>query len=91
MLKHPQVLILFLIEGTPYYLSPEICNNDQYDHKTDMWMLGCVLYELLTFKKPFQGESLNEIINNILHADIEPIPSGYDPIIFEIVKGLLEK
>ena len=70
LLRHPQVKKLIL--GTPYYLSPEICRNEHYDHKTDMWMLGCVLYELLTLKKPFEGESLNvnfsiqAIINNIL-------------------------
>jgi len=54
-------------------------------------MLGCVLYEMLTLKKPFSGESLNGIINKILHAEIEPIPSGYNPHLFNIVKGLLEK
>ncbi len=42
-----------LILGTPYYLSPEICQNSKYDHKTDIWMLGCVLYELSTYEKPF--------------------------------------
>lgn len=42
-------------------------------------MMGCVLYELLTLKKPFQGDSLNGIINKILHADIDPISNIYDP------------
>lgn len=34
--------------GTPYYLSPEICLGQKYDYKSDMWMLGCILYELCT-------------------------------------------
>lgn len=44
--------------GTPYFLSPEICSNSKYNHKTDVWMLGCVLYELTTLKKPFMGDSI---------------------------------
>lgn len=48
--------------GTPYYLSPEICRNEEYDHKTDIWMLGCVIYEMATMNRPFQGESLNVIL-----------------------------
>ncbi|XP_035770510.1 serine/threonine-protein kinase Nek5-like isoform X2 [Neolamprologus brichardi] len=38
--------------GTPYYLSPEICENRPYNNKTDIWSLGCVLYELCTLKHP---------------------------------------
>ena len=41
--------------GTPYYLSPEICNDLPYNNKTDIWSLGCVLYELLTYKHPFDA------------------------------------
>ena len=44
--------------GTPFYLSPEICSNSKYDKKTDIWMLGCVLYELTTLEKPFKGTSI---------------------------------
>jgi len=50
--------------GTPYYLSPEICQNKPYNYKTDIWMLGCLLYELCTLKKPFSGANItvNQII-----------------------------
>lgn len=55
--------------GTPYYLSPEICMGQKYDYKSDVWMLGCILYELLTLRKPFEGDSLAvsnpKIYNNI--------------------------
>lgn len=43
-----------------------------------MWMLGCVLYEILTFKKPFQRESLNAIIQKILKEEPDDIPGFYD-------------
>ena len=42
--------------GTPYYMSPEIMQGEQYDHKSDIWSLGCVLYELTTLRHPFTGD-----------------------------------
>jgi NIMA (never in mitosis gene a)-related kinase len=45
--------------GTPYFLSPEICSGNKYNFKTDIWMLGCVLYELSCLKKPFEGENFH--------------------------------
>ncbi len=50
--------------GTPYFLSPEICAGEKYNFKTDLWMLGCVLYELSTLKKPFEGETFHVIFFN---------------------------
>ncbi len=48
--------------GTPYYLSPEICQSQNYNYTTDIWMLGCVVYELCALEKPFMGDSWNVII-----------------------------
>lgn len=45
--------------GTPYFLSPEICSGNKYNFKTDIWMIGCVLYELTCLKKPFEGENFH--------------------------------
>lgn len=44
--------------GTPYFLSPEICSGNKYNFKTDMWMIGCVLYELTSLHKPFEADNL---------------------------------
>ena len=43
--------------GTPYYLSPEICKEKPYNSKGDVWALGCILYELCTFEKPFSASN----------------------------------
>jgi NIMA (never in mitosis gene a)-related kinase len=43
------------VVGTPYYLSPELCEEKPYNHKSDIWSLGCVLYELCTFRYPFEA------------------------------------
>ena len=45
--------------GTPYYISPEICLGRKYNFKSDIWMLGCVLYELCTLERPFEGNCLH--------------------------------
>lgn len=52
--------------GTPYYLSPEAVKCSKYNNKSDIWGLGCIMFELCTGKKPFTGGSLNDIIKQIL-------------------------
>ncbi|XP_049449978.1 serine/threonine-protein kinase Nek5-like isoform X2 [Epinephelus fuscoguttatus] len=63
--------------GTPYYLSPEICENRPYNNKTDIWSLGCVLYELCTLRHPFEGSSLRQLVSKICRGRYNPVPSHY--------------
>ncbi|KNC48740.1 NEK/NEK1 protein kinase [Thecamonas trahens ATCC 50062] len=63
--------------GTPYYLSPEICNGETYNSKSDVWALGCVLYKLLTFRHAFQTDSLPVLIRKIVSGDYAPIPRTF--------------
>lgn len=44
--------------GTPHYLSPEMCEGKRYGKKTDMWALGCILYELCSLKKAFEASNI---------------------------------
>ncbi|KAF6084584.1 NIMA related kinase 5 [Phyllostomus discolor] len=59
--------------GTPYYLSPEICQNKPYNNKTDIWSLGCVLYELCTLKHPFAAHNLHQLVLRICRAHVAPV------------------
>lgn len=77
--------------GTPYYLSPEICQGLKYNFKTDIWMLGCLLYELCTLKKPFKAESIKELIKNIIHKEPEPINTKYSENLVNLIKLMLNK
>uniref|UniRef100_A0A3Q2DK20 non-specific serine/threonine protein kinase n=1 Tax=Cyprinodon variegatus TaxID=28743 RepID=A0A3Q2DK20_CYPVA len=63
--------------GTPYYLSPEICESRPYNNKTDIWSLGCVLYELCSLKHPFEGSSLRQLVSKICRGRYTPVPSRY--------------
>ncbi|KAM6144661.1 serine/threonine-protein kinase Nek5 [Phoenicopterus ruber ruber] len=63
--------------GTPYYLSPEICENQPYNNKTDIWSLGCVLYELCALKHPFEGNSLHQLVLKICRGRFQPVSPNY--------------
>ena len=55
--------------GTPYYLSPEICENKPYGRKSDVWSLGVVLYELAALEMPFQAQSLPALVMRICGSE----------------------
>jgi NIMA (never in mitosis gene a)-related kinase len=60
--------------GTPRYIAPEIILKQPYDQRVDIWSLGCVLYELSSLKPAFDGESYNELFDNIVSKSPKPIP-----------------
>lgn len=63
--------------GTPYYLSPEICEEKPYNDKSDVWSLGCILYELCTYKHPFEASNQSALVIKILKNKVESIPNTY--------------
>eukprot|EP00959_Pyramimonas_sp_CCMP1952_P148935 3115699-Pyramimonas_sp.AAC.2 len=63
--------------GTPYYLSPELCEGKPYNHKSDVWALGCVLCELATFKHAFDATNLPALVMSILSGQYTPVPNTY--------------
>ena len=71
--------------GTPYYLSPEIIENKPYDAKSDIWSLGVLLYEMMTFKMPFNANSLPNLSLKIMRGNYPPPPSLYTRDLREIV------
>ncbi|MES1211626.1 MAG: serine/threonine-protein kinase, partial [Acidobacteriota bacterium] len=57
------------VMGSPQYLSPEQIRGDELDGRTDMFSLGVVLYELLSGKRPFEGETITTLVYQILHKE----------------------
>ena len=76
--------------GTPYYLSPEICLNKKYDHKSDVWSLGCVLYELCAGAHPFDAASLKLLVAKITKGAFAPVP-GVSPEVSLAIKAMLQR
>uniref|UniRef100_H3A2X5 non-specific serine/threonine protein kinase n=1 Tax=Latimeria chalumnae TaxID=7897 RepID=H3A2X5_LATCH len=77
--------------GTPYYVSPEIWENRPYNNKSDVWALGCVLYELCTLKHPFQASSWKNLILKICRGSYTPIPSHFCYELHYVIKQMFKR
>ena len=77
--------------GTPYYVSPEMCRNKPYNDKSDIWALGCILYELLTFNHPFTANSQPALFIKILNSNFNPFPPGVPEDLKKMVEFILQK
>ncbi|KAK9815766.1 hypothetical protein WJX72_009157 [[Myrmecia] bisecta] len=77
--------------GTPYYLSPEICEDKPYDQKSDCWSLGCVLYEMCTLKRAFDGQSLPALVVKILRGKYPPLAERYSVQLRSLVDSMLRQ
>jgi NIMA (never in mitosis gene a)-related kinase len=77
--------------GTPYYLSPEVCEEKPYNEKSDVWALGCVLYELCTFKHPFEASNQPALFMKIIRGRYDPIVSNYSKDLIALIDQCLQK
>lgn len=77
--------------GTPYYVPPEIWENLPYNNKSDIWSLGCILYELCTLKHPFQANSWKNLILKICQGSIRPLPSHYSYELRYLIKQMFKR
>ena len=77
--------------GTPYYISPEMCEDKPYNQKSDVWALGCILYELCTFRHPFDATNQGALFLKIMKENPEPIFACYSSNLQKLVNQILEK
>eukprot|EP00935_MAST-01C_sp_MAST-1C-sp1_P000030 g30.t1 len=77
--------------GTPYSFSPEICSEQAYNSKSDIWSLGCVLYEMLTFDRPFKGATLQQLVIKILYGKYKRPGPHYSQQTRRLLGSLLKK
>ena len=75
--------------GTPYYASPEIWMDKSYDYKSDIWSIGCIIYELCMLLPPFRGTSINNLSKNIQKGVYQPINNFYSEDLKKIVSMML--
>ncbi len=60
--------------GTPYYMSPEQINDSKYNDRSDIWSLGCVIYEMAALHPPFQAKTHFKLHQMIKSGQIESLP-----------------
>lgn len=79
------------VVGTPYYMSPEVCENKPYTFKSDVWSLGCCLYEMCMLKHAFSADNLLGLVYKIVSDKYEPIPEQYTAQLNTLIQRMLEK
>lgn len=76
--------------GTPFYMSPELCSSERYSAKSDIWSLGCIIYELCAKDPPFNGRSHIELAHNIRGGNLKDLPAFYSKELRDVVRRCLK-
>ena len=76
--------------GTPYYASPEVWRDQPYDVKSDIWSLGCVIYEMITLKPPFRAEDMQGLYKKVLRGKYPKIGEKYSTELQQVVRTLIQ-
>ncbi|KAJ6657257.1 hypothetical protein lerEdw1_002624 [Lerista edwardsae] len=79
----------YTVVGTPCYISPELCEGKPYNQKSDIWALGCVLYELASLKRAFEAANLPALVLKIMSGTFAPISDRYSPELRQLILSLL--
>ena len=79
------------VVGTPYYLSPELCEERPYNEKSDVWALGCIVYELCARSHPFTAANQAALALKIIKGSYAPIPAAYSRDLADLVALMLTR
>ena len=82
--------VLLTQTGTPYYASPEVWRDEPYSYKSDLWSIGCVIYELCALRPPFKGKDLDELFINVCKGKLERISHVYSEDLWKMINMLLQ-
>ncbi|KAL0480307.1 Nek2 [Acrasis kona] len=75
--------------GTPYYMSPEQINEKAYDEKSDIWSLGCVIYELCMLSPPFEAMNHLSLAQKINKGQYPAVSSKYTRVLSDLIRSML--
>ncbi|KAG9341748.1 hypothetical protein JZ751_018814 [Albula glossodonta] len=75
--------------GTPSYMSPELCQDVPYSSKSDIWALGCLLFEICALKPPFDAKNLISLFYKIVKGEYSKIPEVFSENLFILITKML--
>ncbi|KAF2454655.1 kinase-like domain-containing protein [Lineolata rhizophorae] len=75
--------------GTPFYMSPELCAGEMYTLYSDIWSLGCIIYELCAKEPPFNAKTHMDLVHKIKSGRTAPLPSVYSAELQKVVTSCL--
>jgi len=76
--------------GSPYYMSPEICRQEPYSWSSDVWAMGCMIYEMCCLRIPFDADDIQELVVKIIRGPVPRIPYYYSEEVRELGMALLD-
>ncbi len=82
--------LLYTQTGTPYYASPEVWKDQPYNYKSDIWSLGCVLYEMITLHPPFKAQNMEGLYLKVTKGQYNKIPNQFSSDLSNIIQLLLQ-
>ncbi|GFW27825.1 hypothetical protein TNCV_767051 [Trichonephila clavipes] len=74
---------------SPYYMSPEVFSGKPYDQKSDIWALGCCMYEIASLEPAFGAQDVNTLIQKVAKGKVSPLPSTYSVDLSNIISSML--
>lgn len=77
--------------GTPYYFSPELCQQGEYSFPSDVWSLGCIAYELCSLSVPFRANDLKQLVQYISTRPVPAVPSVYSAGLRQLITDMLQR
>ncbi|KAF9392231.1 Serine/threonine-protein kinase Nek2 [Podila verticillata] len=89
-LNNPQKAFAQTYVGTPYYMSPELISSSHYDARSDIWSLGCVVFEMCALQPPFLADTLPQLTAKIKLGSVRALPSSYSPELNQIIREMLQ-
>lgn len=75
--------------GTPFYMSPEICAAEKYTLRSDIWAVGCIMYELCQREPPFNARTHIQLVQRIREGKFAPLPDFYSPELKNVIANCL--
>jgi len=76
--------------GTPYYASPEVWKDKPYNSKSDIWSLGCVIYEMCALNPPFKAQNMEDLFKKVIRGYYPDISNKYSKDLSEIIKLMIQ-